>query len=118
MRQVKTVHPMGLRTSHFNQIKTGVKIIESRLLDEKRQRIQIGDEILFSLANDSSQQIRTEVIGLSKHATFSDLFDALPNAHFGSTDKKYLMGIYEYYSKEDEARYGVVGIIVKIISND
>ena len=39
---------MKLNASPFEMIKSGVKSIELRLYDEKRQKIKIGDTIIFT----------------------------------------------------------------------
>ena len=106
---------MKIQAAPFAQIKSGQKIIESRLFDEKRQRINVGDEIEFSLAGDSTQIIKAEVLGLSIYETFSDLFDSFPASMFGGKDKEDLMSIYQYYSKEEEQKYKVLGIHLKRI---
>ncbi|MFC2574863.1 MAG: ASCH domain-containing protein [Candidatus Saccharimonas sp.] len=41
-----TTHQLTLATESFNAITSGNKTIESRLYDEKRQKIQIGDQII------------------------------------------------------------------------
>ena len=105
---------MNLQPSPFEKIKNGSKTIEVRLLDEKRQLINVGDEIEFSSV-DPSQVIRTKVIELLKYKTFSDLFDAFPPELFGGKNKNDLMGIYKYYSKEDEGKYGVLGIRLQFL---
>lgn len=104
------LHQMKLQPSPFQKIKDGDKIIETRLFDEKRQTISIGDSIDFILATNENQKIRVLVVDLLQHKTFSDLFDAFPPKLFGGSDKDDLMNIYKYYSKEDELKYGVLGI--------
>lgn len=42
------LHKMKLQEDPFERIKNGTKTVEFRLYDEKRQSIQIGDEIEFS----------------------------------------------------------------------
>lgn len=42
------LHKMKLQEDPFERIKNGTKTVEFRLYDEKRQTIQIGDEIEFS----------------------------------------------------------------------
>ena len=49
-------HQMQLQPEPFSMIKSGVKTIELRLYDEKRRKIRIGDEILFT--NTIIRQIR------------------------------------------------------------
>lgn len=39
---------MKLRMKPFDQIVSGEKVFEYRLLDEKRKSIRVGDDILFS----------------------------------------------------------------------
>ena len=41
-------HKMKLRPQPFNMIRSGQKTYELRLYDEKRQRVQVNDEIEFS----------------------------------------------------------------------
>lgn len=41
------LHKMKLQEDPFKRIKNGTKTVEFRLYDEKRQSIQIGDEIEF-----------------------------------------------------------------------
>ena len=40
-------HEMRLHDTPFKMIQAGTKTIELRLYDEKRQQIQVGDEIEF-----------------------------------------------------------------------
>ena len=103
-------HKMKLQLNPFEKIKSGSKTIEVRLNDEKRQQIKIGDEIEFSLMDQPNNTIKTKVLDLFHFSTFSELFDSYPAVDFGGTDKEDLMGIYKYYTQEDEKKYGVVGI--------
>ena len=41
-------HKLQLATLPFDAITSGAKTIESRLYDEKRQTIQIGDTVIFT----------------------------------------------------------------------
>ncbi|MCC9941817.1 RNA-binding protein, partial [Streptococcus agalactiae] len=45
-------------------MKSGQKIIELRLYDERRQTITIGDYIVFYLLNDKRKKLTTEVVCL------------------------------------------------------
>ena len=74
------IHKMHLQPQFFNFIKSGIKTIELRLYDEKRQQIHLGDTIEFTTDSpktnnpktDSSEPntpstpetLKTEVIGL------------------------------------------------------
>ena len=108
-------HKMKLQPSPFEKIKNGTKTIEIRLNDEKRQLLKVGDKIEFVLMTDRYQKIEVEIVDLLSFTTFTQLFDAYPAEDFGGNDKADLMGIYKYYSKEDEAKYGVLGIKLKYL---
>ena len=103
-------HQMRLHPHPFEQVKDGSKTIEIRLNDEKRQQLKVGDKIEFSSRTEPENKILVKISDLLYFPTFSELFDAYPPEVFGGTDKENLMGIYKYYTKEDEKKYGVVGI--------
>lgn len=110
------IHQMKLQSVPFEMIKSGEQVIETRLFDEKRSLLNVGDEITFSLIGDENKTIRAKVIELLKYKTFSDLFDAFPPEAFGGKDKEDLLtSIFKYYTKDDENKYGVLGIRVKYI---
>lgn len=46
-------HKMKLRFQPFNMIRSGQKTYELRLYDEKRQRVQVNDEIEFSCLDEN-----------------------------------------------------------------
>ena len=104
---------MKLNGFAFSLIRDGKKTIETRLYDEKRRDISIGDSIEFSNLDDPDQKLTVRVLALLHFKTFSDLFDAFPAEKFGGKDKEDLMGIYKYYSKEDEEKFTVLGIMIK-----
>lgn len=111
-----TIHEMKLQPAPFFSIRSGEKSIESRLYDEKRQQIQLGDQILFKNMNDLDDVISVKVDGLLRYPTFLAMFADFDPVCFGGTSKESLAEqIYTYYSKEDEARYGVLGIRVSTI---
>ncbi len=100
-------HQMRLQQSPFEKIKEGTKTIEIRLNDEKRQLLQVGDEIEFTSLQNPEQTVVTEVIELLPFSNFQELFSQLPPNEYGggvSSD------MYKYYTQEDEKRFGVLGI--------
>ena len=108
-------HYLRLTARPFAAITTGKKTIETRLFDEKRQKIAVGDRIVFHNTEDTSQTITVLVTGLYKHATFRELFSSHKPEEFGGASVEQLIDqIYTFYSKEDEIKYGVVGIEIKI----
>ena len=110
------LHKMKLNESPFERIKNGTKTIEFRLFDEKRQLIKVGDKIEFSKLPDLNEKILVDVLELYQERTFKELFDKL-----GDNDeiaKKNAESMYTIYSPEEEAKYGVLGIKIKINVDD
>ena len=62
-----TTHQLTLATEPFNAITSGNKTIESRLYDEKRQKIQLGDEVTFTNRENTSQTVAVKVVGLLRY---------------------------------------------------
>ena len=105
-----SAHKLRLNAEPFRMVESGAKTIESRLFDEKRQKIAIGDRILFvNRANGSQVECRVEA--LHRYDSFLDLFaNHRPKAFGGKNIPELLANIRQYYSKEEESQYGVVGI--------
>ena len=110
-----TTHQLKLATEPFDAIISGNKTIESRLYDTKRQKIQIGDRIIFTNRDNSEQTVTTEVVGLLRYATFRNLFSHNNPRKFGGDNVEWLENqISEFYSIEDQKIYGVIGIEFKV----
>ena len=110
-----TTHQLKLATEPFNAIISGNKTIESRLYDAKRQKIQIGDQIIFTNIDNSKQTVTAEVVGLLRYATFRDLFSHNNPRKFGGDNVEWLENqISEFYSLSDQLENGVIGIEFEI----
>src|SRR3989344_430561 len=111
-------HQMKLYESPFNRIKLGKKRVEIRLFDEKRQSLDLGDIITFSKLPDLEENLSVEVIGLLRYRTFQELVDDFQMNYFGYPDdhdkRAFVESIYKIYSKEEEKKYGVLGIRIKL----
>lgn len=109
-----TTHQLKLATEPFDAIVSGKKTIESRLYDEKRQKIQLGDEIVFTNRDKPGQTATVKVVGLLRYQTFHDLFIRNNPAKFGGESVKWLEEqIGEFYSLSDQLENGVIGIELK-----
>ena len=107
------VHNMKLHRSPFEMIKNGEKTIELRLLDEKRQKIKVGDKIIFTDVA-TGETVTKRVVELHIFGSFEELYESLPLLKCGYTaedigDAK-PSDMEEYYSAEEQRKYGVVGI--------
>lgn len=102
---------MKLTKIPFDQIVSGKKTIESRLYDEKRQQVEVGDTITFTLIDDPNRSITKKVKDLYQVDSFEELFKILPASEFGGeSTEDLLVSIRAYYSEEDEKKNGVIGI--------
>ena len=109
-------HFMKLREEHFELIRTGNKVVEIRLYDEKMREIDLCDVIVFMKMPDLNVEVRVKVIGLLRYCTFEQLVYDVPFSHFGYEDKtrKWMLErLNEIYSPEEEEKYGVLGIRIE-----
>lgn len=113
-----TLHQMNLQERYFDYIQTGTKRIELRLYDDKRRQIKLGDEIEF--AKSDTAKLKVQVIGLLLYNSFEELFEDLPIELLAdkTMTKSELLGVLgEFYTDEQQQKYGVVGIRLKILPN-
>ncbi|OGE80874.1 MAG: hypothetical protein A3C04_00200 [Candidatus Wildermuthbacteria bacterium RIFCSPHIGHO2_02_FULL_45_25] len=110
------IHQMRLSANPFEKVAAGVKIIESRLFDEKRRKINIDDQIEFTCIDNPSRKIIANVEALYRYSNFENLFSDFPSGYFGSSSKEVLlMEIEKIYSKEEQEKYGVIGIKLSLV---
>jgi len=112
------IHNMNLRSIYFNKIKSGEKIYEIRLNDEKRQQIDVGDVVIFTNEENKADKLQTIVEDLIYFKSFDEMIETLPSKKIGfdNSDKITIKSIYRsFYSEENELKYGVVAIKVKVI---
>ena len=110
------IHKMKLKDKPFKSIKAGTKTIELRLYDEKRKLLNAGDVIEFTNI-DTKEVIKVEILQLHRFNNFDDLYK-----HFNKISMGYEVNevanpsdMEEYYSKEEQQEYGVVGIEIKLL---
>lgn len=111
------IHKMKLNESPFERIKNGMKTIEFRLYDEKRQQIKIGDQIEFLKLPDLQEKLLVDVVELYREDTFEKLFKKLYSDENEEEIIRKSKAMYKYYSVEKEKEYGVFGIKISLISN-
>ena len=110
---------MKLHPAPFEMIEAGRKTIELRLYDEKRREISIGDIIRFCNIESPESEVKTRVIDLYRFKSFKDLYAALPLLECGYTEDDVASAspddMNEYYSQEEQQKYGVVGIRIALV---
>lgn len=111
-------HEMKLNNGPFNKIKNGTKTIELRLNDEKRQKLNINDNIEFTNIK-TSEKITVKIKSLHKYQNFKELYEHFDKIAIGYEKDEIAnyKDMEEYYSEEEQAKYGVVGIEVEVIQD-
>lgn len=112
---------MHLSDDMFDAINAGTKVVETRLFDEKRQLVGIGDYIEFVKESDKSQRVKKRVedrvIGKSFEEVFSRILLKFSPRQLGSPDNSSLESMvnsmYFYYDKEKEMQHGVIAFIIR-----
>lgn len=111
-------HEMKLQPEYYNFILNGTKRIEIRLFDEKRQQIKIGDTIKFLKEPELSESFNVKVVGLLRYNTFEEMFRDFEISVLSdkSMTKEELISVLEqFYTKEKQEQYGVLGIRIELI---
>lgn len=112
-------HDLQLAAQPFDLIASGQKTIELRLWDEKRQKITVGDDLVFHLVDHPEQTLVTKVRALHRFDSFAQLYAQLDLLACGYTASNIASASPEdmarYYSEEQQAHYGVVGIELEVL---
>ena len=107
---------MKLNAEPFEMIKSGKKIYELRLFDEKRQLIKSGDQIEFSCTK-SQEKLLVSVVGVLPFSSFADLYSTLSPLEIGYTEQNFKtatpLDMQKYYLDKEQEKYGVVAIKIQ-----
>ena len=107
-------HNMNLNNRPFKSIKEGTKTIELRLNDDKRSLLKVGDEIEFT-NRDTNEKLSVDIINLHKYPSFEELYKHFDKVEMGynKDDIAEPKDMEAYYSKEEQNKYGVLGIEIR-----
>ena len=112
------MHEMKLQPEYYNFILNGTKRIEIRLYDEKRQGIMLGDTIKFLKEPELSETFNAKVIGLLRYNSFEEMFkdfDISILSDKSMTKEELIKVLEQFYTKEKQEQYGVLGIRIELI---
>ena len=112
------MHKMNLNNGPFESIKNGTKTIELRLNDEKRKLLRVNDKIEFT-NRETGEKLLVEVIKLHHYSSFDELYKHFDKVSMGYKENEEAnpKDMEEYYKKEEQDKYGVLGIEIKKISH-
>ncbi len=113
------IHEMKLKDIYFNKIKSGKKMYEIRLNDDKRKQIDVGDIIIFKKTSNPFEILQTKVVDLIYFDSFNEMISTLPKEKVGFEKESLsqIVDIYhQFYSEEDEGRLGVLAIKINLLN--
>lgn len=111
-------HEMKLQPKYYDFILNGTKRIEIRLFDEKRQQIKIGDTIKFLKKPELIESFNVKVVDLLRYNNFEEMFkdfDISVLADKSMTKEELISVLEEFYTKEKQEQYGVLGIKIELL---
>ena len=102
----------------FDLVDREIKCIEVRVNDEKRRKLQIGDELVFLKRPNDDESIRAVVENLEYYENFVKLIEnySIEEMYLrGYTKEQFLELLKRFYTDEEQKKYGVVAIRFKKI---
>ena len=108
---------MKLQTEMYDKIKSGKKYYEVRVFDEKRQKVKVGDTIVFKKLPELIDGVVTKVVDVMRFESFEQMARVLSLEAVGFENKdaidisKYYRN---YYTEEEEKQFGVVAFRLEL----
>ena len=118
MKSSTVDYSMNLNAEYFNLIKSGEKIFEGRLNDEKRKDMKSGNVIRFFKEPDRNEYFDALILQRLEFADFDHMLKIINKKDLGfdgKTNQEVLDVYHSFYSKEDENLYGVVAFKVVLL---
>lgn len=106
---------MNLYPDAFELIENGNKKVEMRLNDEKRQKLTIGDLVIFT-NTETKEEIIVEVIDLKVFKSFDELYSSYEKTVIGYKKDEVANpnDMLDHYSQEQIDKYGALAIEIKL----
>ncbi len=101
----------------YNDMLSGKKTIEFRLLNEKSRNIQIGDKIKFIVADNEEKYLIAKVIDKYIYDTLEDLWndkDRLNN-FLNYTKEEFIKAFNNIFDEENVSKSKIVGLKIKVL---
>ena len=112
---MENVHEMKLQPGPFRAIAAGRKTVEMRLFDEKRRALRVGDRIRFTEMGMGDGVMTVRITALRPYSDFGTLYADYPPAVLGYEEGEIPRpeDMEIYYSREEQARFGVLAIEIE-----
>lgn len=113
---VYPTHQMKLRPAPFAAIQSGHKTLELRLNDGKRQKIKVGDSIVFT-QTETGETLRAVVLDIHKYPDFEAMYAVEDPIAMGYNEGETAnpKDMSQYYKEDEIKRYGTLAIEIKKI---
>lgn len=107
-------HKMKLRPAPFAAIQSERKTLELRLNDEKRQKIKLGDTIVFT-QTETRETLRAVVVDVRRYPDFEALYRAEDPLTMGYSEGETAdpRDMSQYYQDGEIRKYGTLAIEIK-----
>ena len=107
---------LHLNNEPFKSIKSGNKTIEMRLFDEKRRKLK-KDNIIEFINRVDEEVLYAKIIDLHIFKNFKELYNNFDKICLGYEINEIANpnDMNKYYFIEEQEKYGVVGIVIKLI---
>ena len=113
------MYKSNVKNIWWKEIKSGNKSVEGRLNKGKFAQFKKNDIVIW-INIDNKKECKTKIVRITKYKNFHQylinegLRNTLPIKQITTIDKGVEI-YYKYYSKEDELKYGILAIELKII---
>ncbi len=107
---------LRLDSDIFEIVKNGSKDVEIRLNDEKRQKLNIGDKLIFANRSNEDEKIEACVVGLDYYKDFLEVSNTYEMKRIykdGASKEEFNDLAKRFYSDEEISKYGIVAISFK-----
>lgn len=107
---------MRLEKKPFELLKSGKKIWEIRLNDEKRKCVGVGDEIVFMKRPELEERLPMIVEEKVPFANIQRLLDKIPMSELGAeeySELEYIQGFMAHYTPGEMVEKGLVAFKVR-----
>lgn len=101
---------------YYSQLASCRKTVEGRLNKEDWAEVKPGQKIEFFCA-ETNESFICEVVQVQHYKTFAELFQDVGQKLLPDVEKvEDAVAVYrKIYSQDDEIKYGVLGIVVKVL---
>ena len=100
----------------FETVDKGFKNVEGRVNDEKRQKLKVGDKLIFLKRPDDKEKVEAIVEELAYYKDFQEMIKnyTMKEIYLEEYSKDYYIDLIKrFYSDEEINKYGVVAIKFK-----